>query len=257
MEWFERLYTKNFIHLCGFADPEQTQKEANFVVKALNLNQTSHLLDLCCGFGRISYEISKLCHCSITGLDLSEDYLSLAKKKYYSENINYIKGDMRNIRFTNQFDAVINLFTSFGFFEKDEENEKVLKEVNTALKPGGCFLLDYENKFYFVQNDVLSQKRYWQKKDEDTYYLIENKYDVFNEREVYEVNIIFKGKVVEKIGYDIRLYSLPELRAMLNRNGFEIRSIWGDYEGNPYTVQSKRLITLSRRVIPSGSSVLS
>lgn len=247
MEWFERLYTKDFIELCGFADPEQTKREANFVVKALQLTPDSKLLDLCCGFGRHTYEISKISQCSITGLDLSDEYLAIANAQHAAPNITYRKGDMRDIPFDEEFDAVTNLFTSFGFFDDDAENEQVLKEVHKTLKPKGLFFLDYENKFWFIRNDVLLKHHSWQKKDDETYYLMENRYDVMNEREIFEVNIMKQGRVVEQVGYNIRLYSLPELRAMLNRSGFEIVKIWGDYEGNPYSVHSKRLITLSRK----------
>lgn len=248
MQWFEKLYTKDFIELCGFADPEQTKREARFVVNALQLSATTTLLDLCCGFGRHSYKIATMSKCAVTALDLSDDYLTIARQQHGAKNIEYVKGDMREIPFTNYFDAVTNLFTSFGFFETDEENEHVLKEVHKALKPGGQFLLDYENKFYFVQHDVLPKHRYWQQKDKNSYYLIENDYDVINEREVYHVNIMKDGKLVDRVGYDIRLYSLPELRTMLTRNGFELVNYWGDYEGNAYSVLSKRLITLSKKV---------
>jgi ubiquinone/menaquinone biosynthesis C-methylase UbiE len=248
MEWYENFYTKAFIELCGFATPEQTQREAAFVVKVLNITSETKLLDLCCGYGRHAYEIAKLSHCNIIGVDWSNEYLAMAKEHYSTPEITYRKGDMRDLPFDGEFDAVINLFTSFGFFDTDVKNEQVIQEVCQALKPGGLFLLDYENKFWFVHNDVQRKQRFWQKKDSDTYHLIENTYDVMNEREVYAVTILQRGTVVDQVGYSIRLYSLPELRAILNRQGFELVHVWGDYEGNSYSVDSKRLITLSRKV---------
>ena len=248
MEWFERLYTKEFIELCGFADSEQTRREAAFVVKALNVTSKTKLLDLCCGFGRHSSEIAKIAHCSIAGVDWSDEYLAIAKEHYSGPGIEYRKGDMRDLPFDGEFDAAVNLFTSFGYFDADAENEQVLHEVNRALKPSGLFLLDYENKFWFVRNDVQTKRRSWQKKDSETYYLIENKYDVIKEREVYSIAILQRGTVVDEVGYSIRLYSLPELQSMLDRQGFELVQVWGDYEGNPYTVDSKRMITLSKKM---------
>ena len=247
MEWYEKLYTKAFIELCGFATPEQTRREAAFVVKVLNITPEIRLLDLCCGYGRHAYEIAKLSRCRITGIDLSDEYLAMAKEHYSTPEITYHKGDMRDLPFDGEFDAALNLFTSFGFFDSDVENEQVLHEVCQALRPGGLFLLDYENKFWFVHNDVQRKQRFWQKEDAGTYRLIDNTYDVMNEREVYAVTLLQRGVIVDQVGYSIRLYTLPELRAMLNRQGLELMQVWGDYEGDPYSVDSKRLITLSRK----------
>lgn len=248
MEWFEKLYTKDYINLCGFASPEQIKIEANFVVDVLGLNSKSKLLDLCCGFGRHAFEISNLVKCQIVGIDLSDDYLTIAREKYSTPNIKYVKGDMRDIRIENHFDAVTNLFTSFGFFEKDEENEKVIQEANKSLKEGGLFILDNENKFNFVLNDVLKKEYYWQKIDDDKYCIIHNKYDIVNEREIFSVKIIEDGKDEIHVGYNIRLYSLPELTSMFKRNGFELVNFWGDFDKSNYSIHSRRLITLSRKI---------
>jgi len=248
MEWYEKLYIKDHISLCGFASPEQTSIEAKFVVEVLKLNSSSRLLELCCGFGRHAFEISKLANCQIVGLDLSDDFLSMAKENYSSPNIQYFKGDMRHIQLNDHFDAVTNLFTSFGFFECEEDNEKVIIEVNRILKENGLFLLDYENKFNFVLNDVLQKKHHWEKIGDNKYCLIKNEYDIINEREMFSAKIIEKGKKEVNIGYNIRLYSLPELQNMLIRNGFEILNIWGDFDKSKYSINSRRLITLSRKI---------
>jgi len=248
MKWFERFYLKDFMNLVGFASPEQTEVEANFVLKALNCRENARILDLCCGYGRHSLSLAKKSGFTITGMDLSDDYLKIAGAQFSHSNITYVKGDMRHIPYENSFDAVINLFTSFGFFDSDEENEAVLKEIHKALKPGGKFLLDFENKFFFVLNDVLRKQRFWEKVSDDTYLLMENDFDVEREREVFEVHVLEKGMIKETSGYSIRLYSFPEIREMLGRNGLEVVARWGDYQGNPYSAQSKRLITLSYKV---------
>jgi hypothetical protein len=155
---------------------------------------------------------------------------------------------MRDISFKNYFDAVINMFTSFGFFDSDRENENVITQVNKSLKKHGLFLLDYENKFYFVFNDVFKKGKYWEKLDDNNYIFYENTYDAMNEREIFNVHFIENGRVKMSSGYNIRLYSFPEISAMLKRNGFEVLDVWGDYHANMYSVRSKRLITLSRKI---------
>jgi len=248
LEWYEKLYTKDYIELCGFASPKQTKVEAEFVAEVLKLNPDSKLLDLCCGFGRHTFEIAKLVNCQIVGFDLSDDYLAIAREKYSLSNIRYIKGDMRDIRLNERFDAVTNLFTSFGFFEKDEENEKVIRAINKVLKKNGLFLLDYENKFNFVLNDVLKSEHHREQIGDNKYCIITNRYDVINEREIFSAKIIEDGKDEISVGYNIRLYSLPELQNILNRNGFRIVNLWGDFDQREYSVSSRRLITLSEKV---------
>lgn len=248
MEWYEHLYTKAFIELCGFPSAEETRRQAEFVQKHLKVTAETNLLDLCCGYGRFSHEIAKVSQCQVVGVDLSDEYLAIAREHHAAPEITYIKGDMRQLPFDRQFDAAVNLFTSFGYFETQEEDEHVLGEIRRALRPDGLFLLEYENKFWFVQNDVRYRRRSWMSEDTGTCYLIENDYDVINEREIYTVSIMRDGKIVDRTGYNIRLYSLPELRSMLKSQGFELLQVWGDYEENPYSVDSKRLIVLSRRI---------
>jgi len=248
MEWFRQLYTNDFIEVVGFPSPEQTDLETTFVRQVLKLPPHSKILDLCCGYGRHTYSLSKAGDYKMTGVDLSDDYLKIAKSKFSASNIDYFKGDMRNLSFEDCFDAVINLFTSFGFFDSDDENEKVLKEINKVLKKNGLFLLDYENKFFFVFNDVFKKETYWKEMGDNCYYLCESSYDIINEREIFKAQLIKNGKIEATTGYNIRLYSFPEIKRMLIRNGFEIKQVWGDYLSNPYSVKSKRLIILSKKV---------
>ena len=248
MEWYERFYSKDFMDVVGFASEEQTRQEVQFVIEALDCPKGSKVLDLCCGYGRHSYVLAKSGEVEVTGLDLSDDYLKIARDQYSAPNLTFTKGDMREIPFEKDFDAVVDLFTSFGFFESDEENESVIWQVNKALKVGGLFLLDYENKFYFVYHDVFQKEKLWRKIDEARYYLLENSYDVMTEREIFKAMFIDKGEVKRSSGYSIRLYSYPELQTMLFRNGFEVLKVWGDFQGGPYSVKSRRLITLSKKV---------
>jgi SAM-dependent methyltransferase len=192
--------------------------------------------------------LGKLGNLEITGMDLSDDYLEIANNNPSSSNVTFIKGDMREIPFSNHFDAIYNMFTSFGIFESDEENESVIQQVSKALKRNGLFLLDYENKFYFVSNDVLQKEKYWQKVDDNKYFLFENSFDVMKEREIFKASLIENGEVKISSGYNIRLYNFPEISTMLKRNGFEILETWGDYQYNKYCARSKRLIILSKKI---------
>ncbi len=232
----------------GFADTAQTEAEVEFLFNVLDFQSNAKVLDLCCGYARHATLMSERSTLHVTGMDLSADYLQIAKQGHAGSNLHFVRGDMRRVPFHDSFDVVINLFTSFGFFETDEENETVLKQIHRALKPGGQFLLDYENKFHFVQNDVLQKERCWWRDDSGSLYLIENSYDANTERERLRV-LKFENETITESGYNIRLYSLPELKRMLERTGFQLVQVWGDFNAEPYSVQSRRLITLSRKVL--------
>jgi ubiquinone/menaquinone biosynthesis C-methylase UbiE len=247
-EWFRQFYVEELTELVGFPSPEATEQQVKFVLDKLNLPKGTKLLDLCCGYGRVTHLLAKNRKYQITGFDLSEDFLQVAGSEFSAPNIQYVQGDMRKLPFKNEFDAVVNLFTSFGYFETDEENEAVLSQINKSLKKGGLFFLDYENKFNFVINEVMKKKRSWYNTRHHQLYLIENEYDFVKEREIVTFRQYKDGSIVKEVCYNIRLFSFPELEKMLARNGFEIVNVWGDFEGGPLSVESKRVITLARKV---------
>ncbi|MEI7563731.1 MAG: class I SAM-dependent methyltransferase [bacterium] len=99
-------------------------------------------MDCPCGYGRHSIQLAKN-NLLVTGSDINETHLSRAKANALQENTDIVweKESMIDIRYDNEFDVVINMFYSFGFFETDEENEKVLKNFYDALKKNGRFLM--------------------------------------------------------------------------------------------------------------------
>jgi SAM-dependent methyltransferase len=248
MDWYEQFYTDRFLASVGFADEEQTTRETTFVAKVLDLPKGSRVLDLCCGFGRHARSLAANAGYDMTGYDLSSEYLAMARRDYAHPSLEFVQGDMRNLPFTEAFDAVINLFTSFGYFETDDENEQILQQVHRTLKPNGLFLLDNENKFYFVSETVKQQQQLWVEGDDGIVFLGEHDYDAVQEREIFRVHRVVNGKIEETSGYNIRLYSYPEITAMLSRQGFEIKQVWGDYDGSAFTAQSKRQIILSQKI---------
>lgn len=98
----------------------------------------ANILDLACGTGRYAIPLARRGF-QVTALDLTPAYLQEGQKKAEAENlsIRWVQGDMRDIPFQDEFDAVINIFTSFGFFEEEGDHWKTLKGVVRALKPGG------------------------------------------------------------------------------------------------------------------------
>lgn len=248
IKWYEQFYSKKFMEVVGFPEDQETRSQAAFVQNVLGLKPENRVLDLCCGYGRHARALAEIAGCHLVGLDLSEDYLAIASRDNTYPGVEFVHGDMRDIPFSNEFDAVINLFTSFGFFIDDAENENVLHQVRKALRPGGLFLLDYENKFYFVYNDVFQKEKYEWHSPQGEIFACENKFDIHSEREIFKVVIKKGDRVLDASGYDIRLYGLPEITKMLIRNGFKCLATWGDYDEQPCSVRSRRVIVLSSAI---------
>ncbi len=156
MEWWRKFFNDDYLKLYKH-DEGQTSKEADSVIRMLQIEKGKKILDLACGFGRHSVVLAQK-GLVVTGYDLSESFLKRAKDvaDTMKVNIDLIQGDMRQIPFESEYDAVINMFTAFGFFEHEEEDLQVLKGVHKALKPGGQFLMDVLNREYRNPNSGAS-----------------------------------------------------------------------------------------------------
>ncbi|MFA0782394.1 class I SAM-dependent methyltransferase [Fervidibacter sacchari] len=239
-EFFDDLYLRVYQPLEA---PEKVRREVDFIVKALNLPAGAKVLDLCCGQGRHSLELARRGF-QVVGVDLSEALLYAARKRAESEglNVTFLQCDMREIDFKDEFDAVINMFTSFGYLESEAEDEKVLGKVAQALKSGGKFLLDVVNRDRLVRD---FQGREWHAADEGWLVLEERTFDHLSGRmETRWICVARDGVRYERLS-SVRLYTASELRTMLERAGLEVTNLFGDYDGSPYSWDSQRLIIVA------------
>jgi len=239
-EFFDDLYLRVYQPLEA---PEKVRREVDFIVKALNLPAGAKVLDLCCGQGRHSLELARRGF-QVVGVDLSEALLYAARKRAESEglSVTFLQCDMREIDFKDEFDAVINMFTSFGYLESEAEDEKVLGKVAQALKSGGKFLLDVVNRDRLVRD---FQGREWHAADEGWLVLEERTFDHLSGRmETRWICVARDGVRYERLS-SVRLYTASELRTMLERAGLEVTNLFGDYDGSPYSWDSQRLIIVA------------
>jgi len=224
---------------------EDTPNQCDFLEKVLDLKKGSKILDLCCGHGRITTELAKRGY-NMTGQDINNYFLDIAGNKAREEslNINYVKSDMRKIPFKNEFDAVLNMFTSFGFFGSDEEDEKVIAEINKALKPGGKFLMDYVNKDFIIRRAKTEDTR----QIKDGYVKIKRIYDHLkcSHHELFDIyqNDVF----IKRVETDFRFYAASELARMLKVNGFKILKVFGGFDYSPLSFDSKGCIIIAEKI---------
>jgi len=222
---------------------ERAPREIDKIESLVDLNSDMKILDLCCGVARHSIELAKRGY-DVTGVDLTEHYLEKAKKKAEEEelDIEFVKEDMRDFRREEGFDVVFNLFTSFGFFEDEDENMRVLENVYESLRPSGRFILDVMGKEILAR---IFKEKDWSETD-NGFTLEKRSVDKgWSWMETRRILITEQGKKEYKISHWV--YSAKELKNMLKRVGFSSVEVYGNYEGDPYDEKAERLIVIGKK----------
>jgi hypothetical protein len=148
---------------------------------------------------------------------------------------------MRRLPFRHgAFDLVVNLFTSFGYFLEDEQNQLVLDEVATAVPAGGLFVLDYLNARHVRRHLVPHEERILGSRRVAT----ERRLSGDGRYVIKEIHLMDEGRsFLERV----RLFTAEDLTGMVKRAGFAVRCRFGDYEGRPLSDSAPRAILLAER----------
>lgn len=236
--WFSDWFDSPYYHLL-YSNRDQKEAKA-FILRLMNylgLPGGSSVLDLACGKGRHSKTIASL-GMQVVGLDLSPSSIEEANQEA-NENLSFLVGDMRNLTFDQDFDLVVNLFTSFGYFTRLSDNSLVLEGVKRALKPGGTFVLDFFNgtkvKNTLVKNEVVQR----------------GSIDFELNRSIEDGRVIkdirFHDKEDHHFQERVQLIFPDDFKDMLQRSGFEIIHTFGSYSLDAFNEQrSDRFILIAR-----------
>jgi len=204
------------------------------------LESAPKVLDLCCGVGRISGELSRMGF-AVTGVDITKSFLDTAVEdaKYEKLNIEYIRCDARDFVRPGYFDAVFNLYISFGYFSDQNDDLKVLRNAHDSLKDGGSFIIETLGKEIYVRDFVEAE---W---FERAGYTILTEYEPLDSWTFLKNRWISikDGQRVEKI-FNQRLYSASELRSLLFEAGFSKVDIYGDWDERAYNQYANKLIAV-------------
>jgi len=240
-EWFDSpLYEKIYAN----RNREEAAQLAALIENQIPHSDFPDLLDLGCGRGRHSITLAKRGY-NVTGVDLSEEAIKKARQIAAGEslnNIHFITGDMRD-PLKHTFDAVLNLFTTFGYFLDDSENMDVLKNVNRLLKTGGLFMQDYLNSEQVKKNLIPSESG----EHGNIHYDIERKIEDEMVFKRIRFSGLEKGKPLE-FTERVKLYDLSWFEKQLDMNGMDLLTIYGNYKGGTFIEnESPRLIMLSQK----------
>ena len=242
--WHRQFFKNYFYNPATPFSIKKAKSEVDFIIKKTGINKEWKILDLCCGPGRHSIIFAKRKY-DITGIDFSPEYLNEARKKAKKLNlkIKFIRKDMRNINFKDEFDLVLNLFTSFGYFINEKDDLKVLKNINIALKKNGLLLIDILNGNFVRKN---FRPRNWQIIEDGTYHLEETKL-INNGKDSINTWIrIKRGKTIKRIFF-LRLYNKKRISQALLKMGFKPIKFWGNFKGKKLSDKTNRLIVLAKK----------
>jgi SAM-dependent methyltransferase len=245
--WYVNFFGEDYLNIYRHTlTGERSEKEVAFAERKLELAADSRVLDLCCGPGRHSVLLARRGY-KVTGLDLSDAYLDLARQAANNAEVAFdtVSADMREIPFNNHFDAVINMYSSFGYLESEADDLKVLESIARSLKPQGRLLLDMLNREWAVANYIQND---WHSDPDGTLYVEHRTLNFASSRMRVRFIIVGpNGDRHDSIGHDIRLYTFTEMLRLLERVGFGGIEVFGGFDGEPYGIDTRRMILCARK----------
>lgn len=243
--WYETFFGGLYAQVLGGENPEgRAAEESRMIKRILRLRKGKRVLDCPCGMGRISFGLAKL-GLDVTGADLTALYIRRARKRAKEQGLNipFLRCDMRELPFTNEFDAVVNWFTSFGYFDQ-AGNLAVARAAFTALKPGGKFLIEMCNKSFLLAN-------FKPKGREDANGVRIDRTSRWDatKSQIHNVWVFTKGRKRERHSFSHYLYSAPDMRKLLKKDGFRDIRFLGRPSPGRFTRHSKRMIAVATKPV--------
>ncbi|MBP6533078.1 MAG: methyltransferase domain-containing protein [Bacteroidia bacterium] len=240
-EWFETWFDSPYYHIL-YKDRDHKEAELflDNLITFLAPKPKSRILDVACGKGRHSLYLNKKGF-NVTGYDLSEESISY-DKQFENNELEFYLHDMREIFRSNYYDYVINLFSSFGYFEKERDNIRCLISHATSLKPNGIFVFDYFN----CSKIVLSGEKQMEKVVDGIKFQI--KKSIVENVVIKKIEFNDKG---ENFQFEERvmLFSKEILERFFQIAGLEIIHTFGNYDLQPFDENSSdRLILIAKKL---------
>jgi SAM-dependent methyltransferase len=240
VKWYQNWFGNDYLKVYSHRDQKDAKQLVQLILSNISLQKDSQILDVGCGQGRhLSIFAEK--HFHITGIDLSPVLLRIAKENHINNsNAHFIQADMRQLPLKSKFDLVLNLFTSFGYFENDDENKSVLQQINSLLKNTGNYVFDYFNS-NFVKNNLVPKH-----KEEIGELVVEQERYIEDSRIKKKINLTKNGK---KSTYfeSVKLYSPDEIFEMLRSVNLKVNKVYGNYDGSSFENESSRLLVFGEK----------
>jgi SAM-dependent methyltransferase len=236
--WYEATFNQDYLELYGPVLDTRTPRELAGLQRLCPLAPGSTVLDLCCGQGRHVVELARLGH-KVTGVDLSKPLLKRARQRGKGLPIRWLEADMRELKFRAEFDVVVSFYHAFGYFDEEPENERVLRGIVRALKPGGRLFMD------LLGSQSIAEQVGERTVDLPDFQLHETvDYQPYTGRLTLLHRLTRPNGGVQNYEHRLRLFTPEDIAARFERVGLQVLGQWGDFDGCPLD-QGDRLITLA------------
>ena len=236
--WYREWFGEDYLELYSHRDSREAERQADFVTARLEPSGDDAVLDLACGAGRHTEALRRR-GLRVLGVDLSLVLLA------HPPRIPSVAGDMRSLPFRHaSFDLILNFFTSFGYFESERENFRVLEEIARLLVPGGSFLVDLMNR----DRALATLEPRSVAETEGRRVTMERWHDPSTERINKRIRIEAPDRPPRTFLESVRAYRRDEVVFGMRWAGLEVDRLHGSFDGTDYDSEtSERLIVLGRR----------
>ncbi len=239
----DSYYTKEFQAVAAFYKEAEAPSQVDFLENSIPLKRQDDILDLACGYGGHAIILAQRGY-TVTGYDQSSDYIQQARRSAADAavEVTFELVDMRKLDVVEQFDCVLSMSSALAFYA-DNINVDILGRIYRSLRPGGRFFFDQANIFWLC--DWCGKNKHKGKKElpDGRIYHYETTFDpatcILSRRSVLEDEDTRKES-----GWDLRYYTLPELKMIMQEIGFCLSTSYGDYDSSPYSIDAMHLITI-------------
>lgn len=238
--WFSDWFDSPYYHwLYKNRDDEEAQFFVDNLSQKLGFVPQHALLDVACGKGRhAKYLNSK--GLEVTGLDLSRESITEANT-FQNERLRFFVQDMRHTFAHEQFDFVLNLFTSFGYFETEQENQLAIQAMANALKKGGKLVMDFFNPHKVIRELLPFETK---QIDEIVFHITKKVQDQFIIKQIDFEHLGQPFHFQEKV----KAIELPTFEGYFSQAGLQLLHTFGNYALSPYSAQeSDRMILVAQK----------
>ncbi len=236
VKWYASWFDTPYYHqLYKNRDYTEAKRFMDNLTQHLSIQESETILDLACGKGRHSIYLNSLGY-KVTGIDLSKNSIDYAKT-FENEDLKFEVHDM-TLPYTNKFDFVFNLFTSFGYFENEEDNLNTIKGIKSNLKPNGIGVIDFLNADFIIDQ------------------LVPEEIKIVDGLEFHIKRFVKNGFIHKQIDFSdngqafsftekVKAISLEEFQQYFEAAGLTLLEIYGDYNLSKYSKStSPRLILI-------------
>ena len=240
MSWFNNWFDSPYYHLLyKNRDEKEAQVFIDNLIEKLQLKKGSKLIDIACGKGRHATYFNKK-GMNVVGVDLSPNSIASAKQNE-NNNLQFSVHDMREVYKENHFDIVTNLFTSFGYFENKDDEQKAINAMAENLKSDGVLIIDFMNIKKIIANLISSEKKTI---DGITFNI---KRSVQNNHIIKDIEII-DGNETRHFQEKVKAITLADFSAFVSNVGLNIIDIFGNYKLDDFDATiSDRLILICKK----------